>query len=86
MSLRFSVLLLTIIMLWSCNNQQQTEGNSPTAEMDGMEQAMRQEFFMTRDPALNIIPNERMVAARNYMESLNGNNIVARTTALTWQE
>ncbi|MDZ4809026.1 MAG: T9SS type A sorting domain-containing protein [Bacteroidota bacterium] len=86
MQLRFPILLLTIVMFLGCTNHKQSVQHFPTEEMDGMEQAMQQEFQMTRDPALNIIPNERMVAARSYMQSLDRNNIIARTTALSWQE
>src|ERR1051326_3707962 len=51
-------------------------------EMDGMARAMRQQFMMTRDPALNIVPTERLLAAMRAMNN-------ARTTQinnLTWTE
>src|SRR5207248_2947220 len=51
-------------------------------EMDGMAKAMRQQFMMTRDPALNIVPTERLLAAMRYMNN-------ARTTQinnLAWTE
>ncbi|MBC7873528.1 MAG: hypothetical protein H7Y01_06020, partial [Ferruginibacter sp.] len=86
MQLRIPVALLTIILFLSCNDRSQTESNFPSEEMDGMEEAMRQEFLMTRDPALNIIPNERLVSAKDFMESLVTASNTARTTALGWQE
>ena len=51
-------------------------------EMDGMEKAMRQQFLMTRDPALNRVPTERLLDAMRFMNN-------ARTTQisnLTWTE
>lgn len=44
---------------------------------------MRQEFLMTRDPALNYVPTERMQAARDYMEALMRTEQVQ---SLTWTE
>lgn len=58
-----------------------------STESDGMERAMWQEYRMTRDPRLNIIPRERLEAAKAYMESMPGNGgIAGRFTALAWQE
>jgi Secretion system C-terminal sorting domain len=86
MQLRIPIALLTVILFLSCNDRSQTDSNFPSEEMDGMEEAMRQEFLMTRDPALNIIPNERLVSAKDFMESLVIASNTARTTALGWQE
>jgi hypothetical protein len=50
--------------------------------MDGMQKAMRQEFLMTRDPALNFVPKERLLATMRFMST-------ARTTQiadLAWIE
>ncbi len=72
-------LCIALASLISCNR---TNHNYKEPETDGMELAMRQEFMMTRDPALNIVPRERLDAARAYMNNiLNG-----RVTALAWQE
>src|SRR4030095_12745834 len=50
--------------------------------MDGMQKAMRQEFFMTRDPALNIVPKERLLTAMRFMTNARTTQI----TDLTWTE
>ena len=60
--------------------------SSSNEEMDGIDQAMRQEFFQTRDPLLNVIPNERLEVARAYMQTLLPGGGNARTMALAWQE
>jgi hypothetical protein len=57
-------------------------GDQSTPQMDGLERALHQEFMMTRDPLLNIVPRERLNEARNVMTNLS----TARITALTWQE
>ncbi|HKB44856.1 MAG TPA: sialidase family protein, partial [Chitinophagaceae bacterium] len=57
---------------------------------DGPEKLMRHEFLMTRDPALNIVPTERIIEAKRKMDEMElatargaGSN---NTLALTWQE
>lgn len=73
------ILCIAITAITSCNR---VTRDTEEAESDGMELAMRQEFMMTRDPALNVVPRERLNAASAYMNNiLNG-----RVTALTWQE
>ncbi len=86
MQLRYRLLIISAIIFWSCTDRQKIQSKSPFAEMDGMEEVMRQEFLMTRDPRLNIIPNERLVSARAYMEGVISTNNTARITALGWQE
>src|ERR1051326_4980626 len=56
----FPVILLLNILMISCKNSPDEE-DEERLEMDGMQKAMRQEFFMTRDPALNIVPKERLL-------------------------
>ena len=51
-------------------------------EMDGMQKAMRQQFLMTRDPALNIVPTERLLAAMRFID----NQRTAQVNNLTWSE
>lgn len=81
---RLLILGLPAILFLSCKYAGTAEKKP---ESDGMEQAMRQEFRMTRDPRLNTIPRERLIAARDYMENMGGTgNIAGRFTALTWQE
>lgn len=75
---------ISAIVFFSCKHKEAAEKDP---ESDGMEQAMRQEFRMTRDPQLNIIPRERLVAARDFMENMGSSgNTAGRLTALTWQE
>jgi len=64
-----------------CKNSS-SEEDEEKLEMDGMQKAMRQEFFMTRDPALNIVPKERLLAAMKFMSTAR----TAQITDLTWTE
>src|SRR5262245_61508105 len=48
-------ILLLNIFITSCHTSPK-EDDEEKLEMDGMQQAIRQEFLMTRDPALNIVP------------------------------
>ena len=74
-----AILFLTIIMV-SCKNS--SSEDEEKLEMDGMQKAMRQEFFMTRDPALNIVPKERLLVAMRFMNNARTTQI----TDLTWTE
>jgi photosystem II stability/assembly factor-like uncharacterized protein len=70
------------LSITSCKSYSTDSDPDKSLEMDGVEKAMRQEFLMTRDPALNIIPNERLKAAMSFLN-------IARTSQLnnlTWQE
>ncbi|HZJ59542.1 MAG TPA: T9SS type A sorting domain-containing protein [Chitinophagaceae bacterium] len=65
----------------SCKDHSEEE-DEEKLEMDGMQKAMRQEFLMTRDPALNFVPKERLLATMRFMST-------ARTTQiadLAWIE
>ena len=64
-----------------CKNSSNEE-DKEKLEMDGTQKAMRQEFFMTRDPALNIVPKERLLAAMKFMSTARTTQI----TDLTWTE
>lgn len=83
---RLSIFLIPVIVLFSCTvKEKENENEEP--ESDGMELAMRQEFRMTKDPLLNIVPRERLDDARQYMYSLMASgNGTSRLTALTWEE
>jgi hypothetical protein len=73
-----------LVVLFSCNRPVH---NRKEPQMDGMELAMQQEFRMTRDPQLNIIPRERLQNAESYMRSLvMTGGPTGRLTALGWQE
>ena len=77
----FPVILLLNIFLVSCKHSPDKE-DEEKLEMDGMQKAMRQEFLMTRDPALNIVPKERLLAAMKFMSTAR----TTQTTELTWTE
>ena len=65
------------------------KGEEREEEEDGMEKAMLHEFLMTRDPALNIIPTERMIAAQKRMEEIGAffrNERTGQTSTVSWQE
>jgi trimeric autotransporter adhesin len=83
-TMRISGMLWLTVTLFSC--RQDDAEKQP--QMDGLELAMRQEFRMTRDPMLDIIPGERITIARSYMENMTGQGggMTDRLTALTWQE
>jgi Secretion system C-terminal sorting domain len=83
---RFAPYFFTAIIFLQCKQHDKKEIISANEEMDGMEQAMLQEFFKTRDPLLNVIPNERLQTARTYMQTLLPAVGTARIMALTWQE
>lgn len=61
-------------------------------EEDGPEKVLLREFLMTRDPALNSIPFERIVGAKRRMQELNTAAILTRTNnsarvaSLSWAE
>ena len=59
-------------------------------EEDGMQKAMFQEFLMTRDPAMDVAPTDRLLEAQRKMVEITSS--VARTASanqsasLSWQE
>ena len=74
-------ILFSATALVSCESSSNEE-DEEKLEMDGMQKAMRQEFFMTRDPALNIVPKERLLTAMRFMSNARTSQI----TDLTWNE
>jgi len=78
--LHFSVIAIFLsLVITACKGY---SADTESLEMDGMEKAMRQEFLMTRDPALNTIPNERLRAAMSFLNNARTSQI----NNLTWQE
>jgi len=57
---------------------------------DGMQKALFQEFLMTRDPQLNTVPTERIIAAKTRMEEIDLTTARAaganQTASISWQE
>jgi photosystem II stability/assembly factor-like uncharacterized protein len=76
----FSCLLFLSLLISNCKPV--TSEAEEKLETDGADRAMHQEFLMTRDPALNIVPKERLLTALNYMNSQR----TTQPSALTWQE
>lgn len=74
-----------VFYLLSCHSPSPKEKEP---QSDGLEQAMRQEFRMTRDPRMNYIPRERLIESERYMKSLPvaGGGFTSRISALGWQE
>ncbi len=67
------------------------EGKEPADNFereDGVDKAMSYEFELTKDPALNIVPRERLMAAENYrlqkLASLN--RTTTAVPAINWTE
>ena len=65
------------------------ENDKPGYE-DGMQQAWRHEFLMTRDPALNSVPTGRIIEAKRRMDEMDLSAArvsgSAGVQSLTWQE
>lgn len=86
--LLFVFSFLSVLTICSCHqrNTSSTEAEDESiSESDRLDLAMRQEFLMTRDPALGYIPKERLLVARTYMNRL----IATRgggVNALDWKE
>jgi hypothetical protein len=78
----FPTILLINILMVSCKDSSHKEEDEQKLEMDGMQQAIRQEFYMTRDPALNVVPKERLLEAMKFMSSARTSQIAD----LTWTE
>src|SRR6476646_10476752 len=77
--------LFFLIGLASCHSNKTLENGSREVEEDGMDRAMQQEFDMTKDPALNRIPTERLAIAELQMQGLNQSKPLD-ITSLSWQE
>ncbi len=86
-TIRYTGLAVLTVVLFSCHHTNKKENREAQPQMDGLERAMLQEFRMTRDPRLNLIPRERLAHARDVMESLRGQGgMNERLTALGWTE
>ncbi len=73
-------LLLTIS--FACHEGKQTAENIGERTEVEKAQALHQEFMMTQDPQLGIVPRERLDAARVQLDMLSA----TRIAALGWQE
>jgi hypothetical protein len=75
----FSCLVFLSLFISNCRSNNDA---GEDLETDGADRAMHQEFLMTRDPALNTVPKERLLTAIDYMNSQR----TTQPTALAWQE
>src|SRR5690242_6173503 len=78
----YAILFITCAAVLPACHQRNDPDEDERLEMDGTAKAMRQEFLMKRDPALNMVPTERLVRVWNEMK-------LARTSQandLTWTE
>ncbi len=78
----FMVALAFTTLVIGCKNANYSSEEDERLEMDGTERAIRQEFLMRKDPALDMVPTERLLAALHQMS-------IARSTQinnLTWSE
>lgn len=59
-------------------------------EEDGMEEAMEQEFRLTRDPKTNVVPTERLLAAKQTKDLrlalMRQTRQASAVTGINWQE
>ena len=78
----FPIVLFLGVMVIGCNNSKSTVDVDDRLEMDGTQKAIRQEFWMTRDPALNMVPTERLISAMSWMKNAR----TTQTNDLTWTE
>jgi len=69
-------------------SEEELEGGIPM--QDRMDLAMEQEFELTRDPATNTVPRERLMLANAYAEQLRANaaggRIAGAIPGITWVE
>ncbi|HEY0434827.1 MAG TPA: T9SS type A sorting domain-containing protein [Chitinophagaceae bacterium] len=78
----YAILFITWVVILPACHQKDDKGDDESLEMDGTAKAMRQEFLMTRDPALNMVPTERLVRIWNEMKLARTN----QANDLTWTE
>ena len=77
-----SMMVTLGIILDSCKNSDSSVEEDEKLEMDGTQKLMRQEFWMRRDPTLNMVPTERLLTAFNYLKTARTSQI----NDLSWSE
>jgi len=86
-SIIFGFFFFTIIQTSSNNDSSLKENSSTSSDLskrDRMDLAMEQEFEMTKDPKLGIIPKERLIEAYQYAQTLS--QIQSPLTGVNWTE
>jgi hypothetical protein len=76
----FTGLIIFAMMISNCKSS--TAKAEEKLETDGAGKAMHQQYLMMRDPALNVVPMERMLDAISYMNSQR----TSQPAALSWAE
>ncbi|HEY0060239.1 MAG TPA: T9SS type A sorting domain-containing protein [Flavisolibacter sp.] len=84
---RYCLLFLITTGVFGCQSGNQSEPGQQVEEprKDGIDKAMLHEFLVTRDPALNRVPRERLMIARQALQAAWLSR-TAQTAALSWQE
>src|SRR6476659_7403197 len=84
-----AVIFLLVFILWRQDRNLQSVRhleNEENEHEDGMQKAWYNEFLMTRDPALNSVPTERIIAAKSRMDEMESTARVDNINSLTWLE
>lgn len=88
-------ILFLCSFLFACKrypSQRETPSNSrkKSAKYDNIQNLLEQEFRLTRDPQLNAVPTDRLLAAKEYRDQrfrLNSNaNIMGPVSGINWAE
>jgi len=89
---KFDLLIVFVIasLVTSCSfddhSNSITKGKKrKLSKEDRIDLAMQHEFMMTRDPALNLVPRERLFVAQEYLARLQRARLTNMTN-LAWQE
>src|SRR5262245_10364059 len=62
------------------------ESHGGLSKQDMMDKAWEYEFEITKDPALNTVPRERLLAAYDYAKTLEASGTRAAMPNFTWTE
>jgi hypothetical protein len=80
----FTLALVSIFLYMGKQQEQQTFTKLP--KMQRIDKAIEQEFEATKDPALNEVPRQRLMAARAYADRLRNNPSRATISGISWDE
>ncbi|HEY2721291.1 MAG TPA: sialidase family protein, partial [Chitinophagaceae bacterium] len=70
------------LVMSGCRHVKDSGDEGEKLEMDNTAKAVHQEFLMTRDPALNMVPTQRLITAANLMRTARS----FQTSNLAWTE
>lgn len=81
----FAFVLASVFLYMGKKHQQETFDKLPKKQR--IEEAIEQEFEATKDPALNEVPRQRLVAAKAYADRLRNNPSQRATiSGISWDE